>query len=147
MKRFFLIGILSIVLVFATSYRTDETFASPSTDILDASASAYINCYITQEEGAVYIRWDGSVSASMYARSMDTPNSGGCVYSLKCWSLDYSRNFEFYNGFSYSDSFSMSLPEAFHCFARVTIWSNQGGYDYDMDKDGKCRVCKYGKYG
>ncbi len=144
MKRFFLIGILCSVLVFATSYRTGETWESPSTGIVDASASAYL--YWSRRSGNSIRRvWHGSASISVYATQMggDTPNRGGFTYE---YTLGYSSPFRssyysFSDGVSYSDYESRESDRMFHCSARATISATYGGYDHDRDVDGECFEC------
>lgn len=142
MKRFFWIGILAFVLVFATSYRT-ETYGSPSTGGVDASASAYWFAYRNEDND---LRVYGSVSVSMYATSMgyDTPNGGGFVYHMVCDSYDSSSvHLDFIDGISWSNSYSTESDAGFHCEARATVWADYGGYDHDVDADRSplCRRC------
>ena len=142
MKRFFLIGILGIVLVFETSYRIGETWESPSTGIVDASASAYL--YWSRRSGnSIRWVWHGSISHSGYATrtGWDTPNSGGFTDEFNLGFGTIRSYFPFSNGFSYSYYSSRESNRMFHCSSRATIWATYGGYDHDRDVDGECWEC------
>lgn len=145
MKKFG-IGILVIVLVFATFYTTGETFNSPSTGYVDVYVSAYLFAYLTAGNQVTYY---GSASASVYATEISGGDTNGGSFTIDqfiCNDISWpaGSSFEFYNGVGFSTSVALEGFGEFHCEAGASIYAQYGGYDYDWEQDEVCSGCNPG---